>query len=93
MGSTSVLERIELLEEFSPTLRCEVVWARAKDGAVSEECGNEAKYIAVLHANANSQVKPCVTTSKYLCQECLEKSAAAYCNRHNMGVLISYTNL
>lgn len=93
MGSTSVLERIELVEAPTHMFRCEVVWARSSDGKVVDECGKEAKYLAILHANANSKVKPCVTTSKYLCQECLLKSSVQWCDRHSVGVLVSYTNL
>jgi hypothetical protein len=92
MGSTSVLERVELVEEFSPLFRCEVVWVTV-NGEHRDECGKEAKYLAILHANANSKIKPCVTTSKYLCQDCLERSSKGWCNRHSTGVLISYTNL
>lgn len=92
MASTSVLERIELSEQMSPMFRCEVVWVTV-DGKLRDECGKEAKYLATLHANANSRIKPCVVTSKYLCQDCLERSSKGWCDRHSAGVLISYTNL
>lgn len=93
MGSTSVLERIEIQEEVSHLFRCEIVWMRASNGQLVEECGKEAKYLALLHANANSVVKPCVHASKYICQKCLEKASKQWCDRHSTGVLVSYTSL
>jgi len=93
MASTSVLERIELSEEVAPLFRCEVVWARALDGFITEECGKEAKYLATVHANANSLVKPCVTATKYICGLCLAKIAVQWCDRHSTTILLGYTSL
>jgi len=93
MGSTSTLEVIELSQQESFGLTCEIVWKKVHTNEVVKECGEEATHIATLHCNANDAGRPHPTLGKYVCKSCLEKTTAQMCHMHQTPVLVSYTSL